>query len=52
MIYESRFSAVSAKVSLLERANVSDARPLARLTSNNRIIQRHNGKVVFIIIVS
>lgn len=52
MIYECRLSAVSAKVSLLERANVSDARRLARLTSNNRIIQRHNGNVAFIIIVS
>lgn len=31
MMYE-RFSAVSDKVSLLERANVSAARPLARLT--------------------
>lgn len=39
----SRFSVVSAKVSLLERANDSDARPLARLTSNNTIIQTHNG---------
>lgn len=31
----SRFWVVSDKVSLLERANVSDARPLARLTSDN-----------------
>lgn len=31
-----RFSVVSAHVSLLERANVSDARPLARLTSKKQ----------------